>query len=117
MELARDLRLPVLIGTEMNKYGQPLVDDLDVPALRPYAEDFVNGACFLYGHTVLHRALRLGYQSEWARVFLPTRGERVNFYTQVGSLWEPGADLAPSLTRDVVESGPEAVLKALAQAG
>jgi hypothetical protein len=50
---------------------------------------FLDGADFIYGHTVLQRALGLGYQSEWARTQLPARRERNAFYTQAGRLIAP----------------------------
>jgi len=90
VELARELDLPLNIGTELNSFGQKLVDDFDAPELTPVRQPFVDGAYFIYGHTVLQRALGLGYQSEWAAVYLPTRGERNGFYLQAGRLIPPG---------------------------
>jgi len=90
VELARELDLPLNIGTELNSFGQKLVDDLARPELAAVRQPFVDGAYFIYGHTVLQRALGLGYQSEWAAVYLPTRGERNEFYLQAGRLIPPG---------------------------
>ena len=53
VKLAARMHLPVQIGTEMNKDGQPFVDDLAVEALRPYAEQFLAGAAVMVGHTIL----------------------------------------------------------------
>ena len=89
VELAQKLDLPLNIGTEMNSYGQKLVDDFDAPELMPLRESFLDGAYFIYGHTIMQRALGLGYQSEWAKTHLPTRRERNAFYTQVGRLVSP----------------------------
>jgi hypothetical protein len=91
VELAQKLDLPLNIGTEMNAYGQKLVDDFDVPELAPIREAFLNGAYFIYGHTVAQRALGLGYQSQWAEMHLPNRRERNAFYTELGRRVEPGA--------------------------
>ena len=77
------------IGTEMNSYGQKLADDFDAPELAPLRESFLEGAYFIYGHTLMQRSLGLGYQSEWAKTHLPTRRERNVFYTQVGRLVSP----------------------------
>jgi len=88
--LAQDLALPLNVGTEMNSYGQKLVDDFDALELAPVRQPFIDGAYFVYGHTVLQRALGLGYQSEWAEVHLPSRRERNEFYTHVGCRVEPG---------------------------
>ena len=55
----------------MNSFGQKLVDDFDAPALAPVREAFLDGAYFIYGHTVLAAQLGLGYQSAWAKSYLP----------------------------------------------
>jgi len=88
--LAGKLDLPINVGTEMNAPGQKLVDDFEAKELAPVRQTFLDGADFIYGHTVLQRALGLGYQSEWARAHLPARGQRNAFYTQVGRLTAPG---------------------------
>ena len=90
VELAQKLDLPLNIGTEMNSYGQKLADDFDAPELVPLREPFLAGAYFIYGHTIMQRALGLGYQSEWAKAHLLTRRERNAFYTQMGRLIPPG---------------------------
>jgi hypothetical protein len=90
VQLAQELDLPLNVGTEMNSFGQKLVDDFDAPELKPLRQAFLDGAHFIYGHTVLQRALGLGYQSEWAQTHLPTRRERNNFYTRVGYRVPPG---------------------------
>ncbi|MCR4407121.1 MAG: hypothetical protein NUW24_09400 [Anaerolineae bacterium] len=90
VRLAGELDLPLHVGTEMSSFGQKLVDDFDVPELAPVRQVFIDGAHFIYGHTMLQRALALGYQSEWARAHLPSRRERNEFYTRVGYLVPPG---------------------------
>ena len=84
VELAQKLDLPLNVGTEMNAYGQKLVDDFNAPELVPVRQAFLNGAYFIFGHTVMQRALGLGYQSEWAKSHLPARRERNEFYTRLG---------------------------------
>ena len=88
--LAEKLNLPLNIGTEMNAPGQKLIDDFDAPELAPVRQAFLDGAYFIYGHTVMQRGLGLGYQSQWAQQHLPTRRERNAFYTRVGRLIPPG---------------------------
>ena len=113
--LAGKLDLPLNVGTEMNAPGQKLVDDFEVPELAPVRQAFLDGADFIYGHTVLQRALSLGYQSEWAKVHFPARRERNAFYTQAGRLTPPGqAGMArlKSLTSDL---SPVELLDRLAQ--
>ncbi len=90
VELARELDLPLNIGTEMNSFGQKLVDDFDAPELAPVRGAFLDGAYFIYGHTALQRAAGIGYQSAWAAAHLPERRARNMFYTQVGRLLPPG---------------------------
>ena len=102
MGLARDLDLPVIVGTEMNKPGQRQVDDFGAAPLRPFWKDFSRGADFIYGHTFMHRVLGLGYQSLWARANLPTRRERNVFCARVGAIAEPGSQL---LTRVAEQPG------------
>jgi hypothetical protein len=90
VRLAQELDLPLNVGTEMNSFGQKVVDDFDAPELTPLRQAFLDGAYFIYGHTALQRALGLGYQSDWAQAHLPTRRTRNEFYTQVGRLVPPG---------------------------
>jgi hypothetical protein len=90
VRLAGELDLPLNVGTEMNSPGNKLVDDFDTPELAPVRQAFLDGAHFIYGHTVMQRALGLGYQSPWAQAHLPTRRQRNAFYAQVGRLTPPG---------------------------
>jgi hypothetical protein len=91
VRLAEQLALPLNVGTEMNSFGQKLIDDFDAPELARVRKAFIDGAHFVYGHTMLERALGLGYQSEWAQTQFPSRRERNKFYTQVGYQVQPGA--------------------------
>jgi hypothetical protein len=54
------------------------------------SQAFVDGAHFVYGHTVMERVLGLGYHSEWAQGHLASRRERNQFYTQIGYRVPPG---------------------------
>lgn len=110
LALAQALDLPVVVGTEMNKHGQRLLDDFEAEALRPYYERFIWAADWLYGHTALHSARGIGYASAWAGGWLPQRRERNAFYARAGRLLPPGSDLAWRLPPDAVEGGPGAVL-------
>jgi hypothetical protein len=90
VELAQELDLPLNVGTEMNSFGQKMVDGFDAAELAPVRQAFLDGAHFIYGHTVMQRALGLGYQSEWAQTHLPSRRERNAFYTEIGRQTPPG---------------------------
>jgi hypothetical protein len=89
VDLARELALPLNVGTEMNSFGQKVIDSFAVPELAPVRQAFIDGAYFIYGHTVMQRALGLGYQSAWAGAYLASRRERNEFYTRVGYLVPP----------------------------
>jgi hypothetical protein len=89
--LAQSLDLPVNVGTEMNSFGQKIVDDFDTPELAPVRQVFMDGADFIYGHTALQRQLGLGYLSDWAQQNFPARRSRSDFYRSVGQLLPPGS--------------------------
>jgi len=99
VELARELDLPLNVGTEMNSFGQKLVDQFDVPEVAPLHQAFLDGAYFVYGHTLLQRVLGIGYQSGWAQHHLPTRRARNEFYTRVGQAVPPGRQSLARLKR------------------
>ena len=107
VELASSLNLPLNVGTEMNKYGLKLVDDFDAPELAPVRKPFLDGAMFIYGHTVAQRALGIGYQSEWAHSHLPSRRERNAFYTALGCHVPPGLAGRKALSQVTVGSPGE----------
>jgi hypothetical protein len=113
VELAQKLDLPLNIGTEMNSFGQKYVDDFEAPELAPVRQAFLNGAYFVYGHTILQRALRLGYQSAWARAHLPSRRECNAFYEQAGRWVPPGPTGRARLQALDPEMAPRDVLAAL----
>ena len=113
VRLAQEMDLPLNVGTEMNSPGQKLVDDFDAPELAPVRQAFLDGAHFVYGHTVMQRALGLGYQSEWAKVHLPSRQERNGFYTRVGYLVPPGGPGLTQLEQIVPAVSPGDVLSQL----
>ena len=50
----------------------------------------------MYGHTVMQRAIGLGYESEWAQAHFPGRRERNQFYIRIGYRVPPGS---PGLER------------------
>jgi hypothetical protein len=112
VKLAQDQALPLNIGTEMNSFGNKLIDDFDAPELAPVRQAFIDGAHFIYGHTILQRAYGLGYQSEWAQAHLPTRQARNEFYVKVGYQVTPGK----ARVALVAAMSPDEVLMKIAQA-
>jgi len=115
VRLAQALALPLNVGTEMNSPGQKLVDDFDVPELAPVRKPFMDGAHFIYGHTVLQRALGLGYPSEWAQSYLPSRRERNDFYTRVGYQVPPGKEGLARLKQLDATMSPADILSELSR--
>jgi hypothetical protein len=113
VSLAEKLDLPLNIGTEMNAPGQKLIDDFDAPELQPVRQAFMDGAYFIYGHTILQRALGLGYQSSWAQEHLPSRHERNAFYTRLGRLTPPGEAGLAHLKQLDNQQAPEKMLNSL----
>ena len=112
VRLAQELALPLNIGTEMNSFGQKLMDDFDARGLAPVRRAFMDDAHFVYGHTILQRALGLGYQSEWAQTHMPSRHERNDFYTRVGYQVPPGkANMARLKQLDSSRSPADILLK------
>ncbi len=111
--LADEFHLPILVGTEMNSFGQKLVDDFDAPALAPYRQHFLDGAYFVVGHTLLQRTLGLGFHSAWAVGHFPERPARNAFFTEVGRRAPAGAR-GETLLRSLGPSpSPQDILRAL----
>ncbi|MEZ4582006.1 MAG: hypothetical protein R3A10_10275 [Caldilineaceae bacterium] len=89
VEMAADNALPILVGTEMNSPGQPLVDQFDAPELAPVRDLFLDGAHFLYGHTMLGRYGTFGYTSDWAAVTLTPVAPPTRFTLPWGAVCRP----------------------------
>jgi hypothetical protein len=94
MEAARAFDLPLSVGTEMNKAGLPFVDNFKAPELADYINDFVHGAEFFYGHTLLARWADFGYFSKAAQaVFGDDRKAKNAFFAEVGIKAKPNRGL------------------------
>jgi len=113
VELARALDLPLNVGTEMNSFGQKIVDDFAAPPMLPVRDIFLDGAYFIYGHTVLQRGIGLGYQSAWSQAQLTSRRARNDFYTATGKLVPPGAAGLRQLAHIRPDMTPSEVLSTL----
>lgn len=109
---ARDLGLPLIAGTEMNKHGQKFVDDFRTPELNPFREDFQNGAAFVYGHAEMAGIFGKGYESPWAKRTLPDESQRRRFFTAVGEIMRPGwGSLSAAVGEDIEPDDLLAMLK------
>jgi hypothetical protein len=110
VDLAQRWDLPVLVGTEMNKFGQKLVDDFNTPELAPVRDVFMDGAATLYGHTRLQREAGIGYQSDWAEKHFSNRKKKNDFYRQAGLSIPSGSQL---IDQSLADRSPSEVLMAI----
>ncbi len=114
VQAARDVDFPLCVGTEMNKAGLPFVDNFSAPELQPFVRDFLDGAFFFWGHTLLSRVAGTGYASDWAHAhFGPDRRRKNEFYTQVGRLSGAEESGLSSAARELHSASPAEVLRIL----
>ena len=91
--IAEELGLPLVVGTELNKFGQKTVDTFEAAELAPYTDAFLRGARILWAHTVLRRAGKFGYVGERAdAIFGNDLDARNAFFAKVGEM-KPGGDI------------------------
>jgi len=105
VEAANAAGWPVIVGTEMNAYGQRFVDDFDAEAMRPVAPTFIRGARILYAHTRLEAIAGMGYMSDWSREQFDSVDAKNDFFEHIGVALEPGVVLdgkavAPDMSAD-----------------
>ncbi len=109
--MAKANDLPVNVGTEMNAFGLKFVDDFDVPELAPVRDAFLDGAYFIYGHTIMKRHAGMGYASDWANEYLKTRKMKNEFFTQIGKLIEPTQESISKIGKLTKELCPKEILQ------
>ena len=98
VDVAEKLQFPINIGTEMNKDGQPFVDDTGGDALRPYHVVFLRGACIMVGQSVLARYADFSYAGAAAQAEFGNNARQKNaFFEAVGLLPPLTAVLADKL--------------------
>ena len=108
---AADKRLiPINIGTELNKAGQPFNDDLDAEALRPFKRTFIKGAMIFVGHTALARFADFPYAGEKASAEFADKRRMNDFFEKVGTALDPSRGFAEKLR----EAGPDKAFSMLA---
>jgi hypothetical protein len=101
VELAEELGLPVVVGTEMNSPGQKFVDDFDSKELSPVLGVFLKGAYIVYAHSVLQQQAGLGYTSEWSKNNFSSVAEKNEFFKKLGhSLEVEHESILADLTED-----------------
>lgn len=113
VEAARRLHLPIIAGTEMNTYGQKMIDDFDAAELGPVKDAFIEGAYILYGHTHMQRTWEMGYQSSWAGQHFQGRKEKNAFYFEAGRLIPPQKKSQQVISRINHQKKPQQVLEIL----
>ena len=89
VELAQELHLPAIVGTEMNSPGQKFVDSFDTKELSPLMPVFLKGAYIIYAHSVLQQYCGLGYTSIWAEQNFNNIEKKNTFFEKLGRLLEP----------------------------
>jgi len=89
VDLAEQLHLPVVVGTEMNSPGQKFVDNFETAELKPLVPIFLKGAHIVFAHTVLQRSCGLGYTSQWSNKNFPDAASKNEFFEQVGKQLKP----------------------------
>jgi len=109
VELADKLNLPVVVGTEMNSWGQELVDDFDSQELSPLLPVFLKGGHIVYAHSVLQQRAGLGYTSRWAQENFASLEAKIEFFKKIGELSQPCEEqFLDGLPEDV---SPKEILK------
>ncbi|MFP4028938.1 MAG: hypothetical protein ACLFWL_14200 [Candidatus Brocadiia bacterium] len=107
IEAAKELRMPILVGTEMNKYGNRFVDDFSSDALAPHLGTFRRGAHILWGHTLLRMTAGVGYTGEWADAhFRNQTGEKNEFFRRIGAFDYPGEETMAALEKMNEDASP-----------
>jgi len=111
---ARELEMPILVGTEMNKPGSKFVDDFACGALAPHLGEFRRGAHIAWAHTLLKMTAGVGYVGEWAEAHFGGRvGEKNEFFGRIGAARYPDAKVMQHCIELGVDAGPDDFLKVL----
>jgi hypothetical protein len=113
VQVAQDLDLPILIGTEMNSFGQKIIDDLNIMELSPLKETFIESANFIHGHTQMQKRWGMGYQSPWALKYFEDRKSKNEFFISSGQLIAPSRNTAAYYETIDDKKTPEEVLACL----
>ncbi|MBU8901915.1 MAG: hypothetical protein KOO69_04175 [Victivallales bacterium] len=99
IEAADAMGLPINIGTEMNKCGQPFADDLDGEVLNKHKDVFLKGAQIMVGHTILTKFANFPYCGTKASEKFSDIYEMNLFFEAVGALPPLSVDSAEKLRK------------------
>lgn len=85
VEIAERMHLPVNVGTELNSFGLPFVDDFQAEPMRPLWPAFFRGANIMVGQARLARWAGYSYCAQAAEDY-PDPAQRNAFFEAVGAL-------------------------------
>ncbi|HUT24119.1 MAG TPA: PHP domain-containing protein [Sumerlaeia bacterium] len=110
VEIAGRMELPLNVGTELNSFGQPFVDDFEAAPMRPLWPAFFHGANVMIGQSRLARYAKFSYCGPEAEAeFGAGATTRNEFFMQAGTLEPPNAR-----TRERLEDmGPDRAFAAI----
>jgi len=92
VRVANRMQLPINVGTELNSFGLPFVDDFESEALRPLWPDFMRGANIMIGQARLARFAGVSYCDPAAQsAFGPDTVAKNDCFERIGRLPCPGA--------------------------
>ena len=92
VSVANRMQLPINVGTELNSFGQPFVDDFESEALRPLWPDFMRGANIMIAQARLARFAGVSYCDPAAQsAFGPDTVAKNDCFERIGRLPCPGA--------------------------
>ena len=98
VDVAVDMNIPINIGTEMNKDGQPLFDDLTGRELALFRDEFVKGAQVMVGHSILLKYADFSYVDDKVQAHFSSDLKAKNiFFASVGALQPLTETLAKKL--------------------
>ncbi len=104
VKIASAMNLPINIGTEMNKKGQPIIDDLNGEILKEFKNEFLSGARIMVGHTILTRFADFDYCGEKAEIEFSDTEMKNKFFESVGALPPLTVKIADKLRNLTTES-------------
>lgn len=98
IEAAAQLDMPLHIGTEMNKTGQPPYDDLDGEVLKHHKQQILRGARIITGHCLLQRFSGIGYTSRYMEDEYANKTRKKNdVFEAIGALPHPSSRVINNL--------------------
>ena len=104
VEVANRMGLPVNVGTELNKFGQPWIDNFSGGPMPDLAPTFLRGAAIMVGHTWLSRFANFSYVSSAANNAYADVNDKNAFFESVGVLVAPQRSVLDELKAGTADS-------------